>query len=268
MVDWFTVVAQIVNFLILIALLRYFLYGRIMRAMAARQEIVESHWDEAKRARQAAEIELAAAQEKNQQINDEREADLEAARNDVEAQRQQLTARVREEIDDLRARWSKSLQEEQESFLRDLRTRTCQQVCAMAEKALSQLASASLEDQIIEHFVSRIRRLEDQQARAVVDSIRVRNRCVVRTGFALTDTLQRRIKSALGEKSAADIEIQFEQSSDLVCGVSLQADSQYLAWNLRDYLTSLEQEILQAIEEQVSSKRLAVSDVATSRTDP
>ena len=35
MIDWFTVIAQIVNFLILVALLRYFLYGRIMDTLLA-----------------------------------------------------------------------------------------------------------------------------------------------------------------------------------------------------------------------------------------
>ena len=35
--DWFTVIAQIINFLILVALLKRFLYGPIIRAMERRE---------------------------------------------------------------------------------------------------------------------------------------------------------------------------------------------------------------------------------------
>ena len=36
-IDWFVLFAQIVNFLVLVFLLKHFLYGRILDAMDARQ---------------------------------------------------------------------------------------------------------------------------------------------------------------------------------------------------------------------------------------
>ncbi|MDT8272548.1 MAG: F0F1 ATP synthase subunit B, partial [Desulfomonilia bacterium] len=48
-IDLFTWGAQIVNFLILVALLRHFLYGRIVHAIDTRQEKIASRWDEAER---------------------------------------------------------------------------------------------------------------------------------------------------------------------------------------------------------------------------
>ena len=37
LIDWFTVVAQIVNFLVLVALMKHFLYGRLLRAIDERE---------------------------------------------------------------------------------------------------------------------------------------------------------------------------------------------------------------------------------------
>jgi F-type H+-transporting ATPase subunit b len=37
-IDWFTLVAQIANFLILVALLKHFLYNRIIKAMDEREK--------------------------------------------------------------------------------------------------------------------------------------------------------------------------------------------------------------------------------------
>ncbi len=45
--DWFTVVAQIINFLILVALLKRFLYGPIIRAMDRREAEIASRMDAA-----------------------------------------------------------------------------------------------------------------------------------------------------------------------------------------------------------------------------
>ena len=42
LINWFTVAAQVVNFLILAVLLKRFLYGPIVRAMAAREERIAS----------------------------------------------------------------------------------------------------------------------------------------------------------------------------------------------------------------------------------
>ena len=46
-IDWFTVVAQIVNFLTLVGLLKKFLYGPIIRAMDDRERRIASRLEEA-----------------------------------------------------------------------------------------------------------------------------------------------------------------------------------------------------------------------------
>ena len=54
-IDWFTFAAQIVNFLILVGLLRYFLYGPIVRTMQDRERRVTQKLSDAETARAAAE---------------------------------------------------------------------------------------------------------------------------------------------------------------------------------------------------------------------
>ena len=46
-IDWFVFAAQIVNFFILVALLKFFLYDRIVKAMDARQARIASRLDAA-----------------------------------------------------------------------------------------------------------------------------------------------------------------------------------------------------------------------------
>ncbi|MFP4563574.1 MAG: F0F1 ATP synthase subunit B, partial [Spirochaetia bacterium] len=53
--DLFTFVATIVNFLILVALLRIFLYKRVVKAVEDRRAKIENRWNEAETAREDAE---------------------------------------------------------------------------------------------------------------------------------------------------------------------------------------------------------------------
>ncbi|MEZ4640979.1 MAG: hypothetical protein R2856_39490 [Caldilineaceae bacterium] len=57
LIDWFTVIAQIINFVVLLLLLRRFLYGPIIRAMDEREHHIAE--------------ELAAAECKQQQAEQE-----------------------------------------------------------------------------------------------------------------------------------------------------------------------------------------------------
>ncbi len=256
MIDWFTVIAQIVNFLILVGLLRYFLYGRILAAMDKRQEEIASRWDEAQRQRDEAEGELNAARDKNRLLDDQREQLLAEVRDEVDQHRQQLTAKVRGEVDELHERWASAIQEETESFLHDLRRRASEEVCAIARRALADLASANLERQIVEHFLQKVERLENSERQAVIASLNEGNRvAVVQTTCDLADNLQTDITRALQERFLGDLDIHFEQSDDLLCGIALQTDAHKLAWDVRDYLNSLEQELQQTLDEETATRK-------------
>jgi len=255
-IDWFTVAAQIINFLILVALLKYFLYGRILAAMDQRQADIASLVSDATQKREQAEIELADAREKKRDIEERRDQMLMGVRQDVEEFRQQLNADVRSEIDELRKRWADAIEEESDSFLTDLKRRTCESICLVARAALKDLAGAELESQIIRRFLQRIERLDDVHREQVIVSLRQGMRlALVQTSFELQADQQAEIARTLESQLLSDLNVQFETSDDLLCGIALQTNSHKLAWDLRDFMTELEQDLRQTLEEEVSAKR-------------
>jgi F-type H+-transporting ATPase subunit b len=256
MFDWFTVIAQIVNFLILVALLRYFLYGRVLAAMEARQQEIAARWDEAQQRRVEAEQELKAARDKNLQLENQREQLLADVRDEVELHRKQLTAKVRGEVDAKQERWSDAIQEETNSFLRDLRRRGSEEVYAIARRALADLGGANLESQIVDQFLHQVEQLEDDERAAVTASLREANRvAVVQTFHELGADQQQSIANALQEQLLEDIDIHFEHSTDLLCGIALLAGGHKLAWNVRDYFAALEQELKRTLEEEAAARK-------------
>ncbi len=256
MIDWFTVIAQIVNFLILLALLKYFLYGRILAAMEKRQQDIASQWDDAQQQREQAAKEIDDARRKNRQLDEQREQMLATIRDEVETHRQELMVKVRFEVSEQQSRWSEAIQEETAAFLRDLRRRTSEEVGTIARRALHDLADVDLERQIVNHFLSKVRQLGEDEQVAVVASLREGNHAaVVQTTGELTDDLKHLITDTLRRCFLDDLEVRFEKSDDLLCGIALQTDAHKLAWDLRDYLGSLEHEVKQTLEEETAMRK-------------
>ena len=75
LIDWFTVGAQIINFLVLMALLKYFLYDRITGALDAREEKINFRLEEADRKEKEAQEKIEALEEEKNKMAEKRAFD-------------------------------------------------------------------------------------------------------------------------------------------------------------------------------------------------
>lgn len=110
LIDWFTIVAQIFNFLILLWLLKRFLYKPILNAMDEREQKITYRLREAQRAEQEAEQEAQEFREKAAELDSQRDRLILEARNEAEALRKELLHQARQEVDQAQERWYRSIQ--------------------------------------------------------------------------------------------------------------------------------------------------------------
>jgi F-type H+-transporting ATPase subunit b len=256
--DWFTVLAQIVNFLILVALLKYFLYGRIVEAMERREDSIAERWNSAEEREAELQQELESANQKKQELEQQREKMMEEAREEVENYRDELTDKARQEAEDARLRWEESLQEETDAFLKDLRKRSTEQILAVVRKVLSDLSDAQLEQRIVHTFLEQLDKLNPEEHDKIQNSLAGGDsQALIQTAFEHPDKLQDQLTSKLKDLFGEELEVRYEHSDDLICGIALQTDSHKVAWDLGDYLHHLEDEIRQALEEETTERRAA-----------
>ena len=88
--DWFVFFAQIVNFLILVYLLKRFLYGRIVKAMDNREAKIVARYQEAETLKQEAEKSAALYEEKNRILAEKQEELMNQAVQEAESRRKEL----------------------------------------------------------------------------------------------------------------------------------------------------------------------------------
>jgi F-type H+-transporting ATPase subunit b len=153
-----TLLIQVVNFLILIALLHRFLYGPLTQFLAKRAEGIKHSLEEAKRAREAA---TKAQEEYEARIAATRRdaaAMREAAAREVEEERQRLLRASREEAARLVTEARGQIEQEVKRAKAELRAEVVGLSLGVAERLLSR--SLTPDDQ---------RRLADEVAREIGD---------------------------------------------------------------------------------------------------
>ena len=241
LINWFTVVAQAINFLILVWLLRRFLYRPILDAIDEREKGIATILAEAGAKKTEAQKERDDFQHKNEAFDQERASLLKKATEDATVARQQLLDEARKDADALRAKRQAALRTEQLNLSQDISRWTQKQVFAITRKTLNDLAGASLEERMGDVFVQRVRALTGADKEQLENVFKTSNHTVsVHSAFDLAPAQQNAIESAVKETFAPDAHVQFETAPALVSGIELSINGHKIAWSIADYLATLE----------------------------
>ncbi len=244
LIDPFVVIAQIINFLILVALLKRFLYQPITQAMEARSQRIERQLATAAAKEQDAETEKELYRQKQQELAAQKQAWLEQAQQEVAQEKEILTQQAQAEVELARSQWYENFEQDRQKFTRELRDRLSEQVALTSRQALSDLANASLEAQIIETFIDRLYNLDQRQTEKISTTpiSNPQSITTIRSSFPISDRQREQLIDAIQQKIATNAKVQFETVEDFICGIELRYGGHKISWNLEHYLTELEAE--------------------------
>lgn len=236
--DWFTVAAQIFNFLVLVALLKHFLYDRVLAAMKEREKRVQERLEAADRKQKEADAEAEDYRRQQAELERRRKALLDEARQEADDRREKMVAEAREEVDQRRQSWEDALAAEKEEFLRELRRRVAAEVYAACRKAMKDLADADLEQRVVDVFLERLAdsdtKVRDTLRRAAADG-----RMAVRSSFELSGKGRQRVTERLQRMVSEDVGVDYETDPDLLLGIEVEGQGRRVAWHVRDYFDTL-----------------------------
>ncbi|MCC8998840.1 MAG: F0F1 ATP synthase subunit B [Candidatus Contendobacter sp.] len=259
-IDEFTVAAQIVNFLILVWLLKRFLYGPITQAIAARQQQIAAALEDAQRQTQQAEADRQAYQARLAELDAQRETWLTQAQQDVATQREAWLATARREVDSLRADWLAAWRRERAEQQRALQREAACRLTAAVRDALRELADAELEPRMFEPLLARLRALDASERTALAQA--AQGGCTVTTAFTLDTALQTQWRIALSEGLGNAVPLVFRHDPEAACGITLEMPGHRLVWTLDSYLDGFNQQLDAALNKTPMPELTVASDHA------
>ena len=242
--DWFTVGAQTLNFLVLVWLMKRFLYKPVLDAIDAREKRIALALADAAAKKADAQKERDAFQKKNEAFDQARDAQLSQLKDEINTERQRLLEEARQAANGLRIKGQEALTSELQTLHQDIARRSREEVFAIAQKVLTDLAGATLEERMVTVFTQRLTQLDDAAKAGLAKALETASGSThVHSAFALSPAQQEAMQSALNQAFSRDIQIQFDTAPDLISGIELSANGWKVAWNIADFLASLEQRI-------------------------
>ena len=238
LIDWFTVIAQMLNFLILVWLLKRFLYAPILNALDAREKRIAAELAGAAEKQAEAHAERETYRRNNEALEGQRDELLRQATAEAAALREKLMAEARSDAESLQAKNRQQINDEYQSLTREIARRTQASVFAIAKKTLADLADADLEERMVNVFIKRLEAMDDEEKQRLSVML---SSVLVKSAFELPKPLRARIEEAVREFTAAGIS--YEIVPELASGIELIVHGQKIAWSINDHLSLLEQEV-------------------------
>lgn len=247
-IDWFTVAAQAVNFVILVALLTRFLYQPLRRVVGEREAKVAALLDDA--ARRAAEADARAQRldAAERELGNRRRQALDDLAEEVGREREALLEAARAEVGRREREWHGSLERRQAEILDRVARTAVSHLAEALRAALADIADTELEERAVAAFLARFDALGGDELEAIGAAVR-RSGATVRSARELAAPLRATLRERLEGRWGHDLTLHFEVEPRLLCGLALEADGRRLTWNAEQYVLDLEEELRRHLDE-------------------
>ena len=251
LIDWFTVGAQVINFLILVWLMKRFLYQPILDAIDAREQRIAAELADAAANQAEAQQERDEFQRKNTEFDQQRAALLKQAADKAQTERERLLDEAWQAAAALQTKRQETLNNEMQHLHQELRRRTQQEVFAITRKALTDLAGTSLEERMVEVFAGRLRELDGAEQERLTSALQASpGPVIVRTAFDLPPAQRASTEATIKATLGLERPVQFSTAPDLTGGIELTTNGQKVAWSIADYVASLEKSVEELLKAQ------------------
>ena len=247
LIDWFTVGAQVVNFLILVWLMKRFLYRPILNAVEKRRKEIAQALAEAETDKERARAERDEFRRRKEDFERERNGLMEEARTLAAEERRRLMEEARTAAEGERTRQLDARQKARERLGEEIARRTREEVFAIAGRALEDLSGNDLEQRIGEVFSERLKNLDQETREQLAAAMRASSGPVVRSAFELPEATRNVLAGAL--KETFGVEATYRTDPAMSGGFEILFGDRKLAWNIGEHLDELRKSVERMLAE-------------------
>jgi len=245
LIDWFTVVAQIVNFLVLVALLKHFLWGRLLRAIDEREKRVAGRLAEAEEKNKEAERQVEVTNARALEQERQSDAMVLQAQREADEKRDEMIRKAREAVRGLEAKWHEDLDRERQAFLDEIRHRAATEILSITKRALADLACVDVQHCAVQVFLEKLQTFDAATLHDLVN-----HELTVVSALDLPKETQQQIQETLEKRLGSEVQLQFERRPSMAWGLELRGNGRRIGWNSETYIESLEENLKEALEHQ------------------
>ena len=242
-IDWFTVIAQIINFLVLMWLLKRFLYRPILASIDERETNIKNKLLDAESQKKEAAKARDEFNHKNEVFDKEKDKLMQKAAMDAITEGDRLKENARNEANELKDRLEKAFTEDQTAKNNSIAKRIKDEVLDITRKTLIDLSSASLEGQTLEVFLRKLNELQDVEKVKFAKALAGGKPILVHSAFPLSENQQDAIRTTVKGLLKTENTFEFKTRPELINGIEILTNGYRLSWSITDYLKPFEEDV-------------------------
>lgn len=246
-IDWFTVLAQLINFVVLIWILHRLLYAPIISLIAKRETEIADRLARAARLSRDAEDELNTLAMERESFEQRREGLLLKTKQEAAALADEISQQARDEIEGLRVCADKRLVAKKTEIARNLANSAAVQIGMIAKHCLTDLADRDLEQAMARRFARVLGQSDPKTTQQLARSLEG-NQATLISHCTLEPATRETIEEALERILPEAPSMKYKTDCNMSPGLVLQAKGKEFGWTVDTYLAGFEQNLLKHLE--------------------
>lgn len=236
-IDWVTFVLEIINFMVLVWILKRFLYQPVLETLTQRRAGIERTLSEAKQTGEQAAV--LKKQFENRLADWEKEKTSARAQfdSDLAAERTRQMQVLSKALDEERQRSATQEAHRQDELRRELEAQALAQARQFTSALLARLAGPELEARLVEVFIEDFATLPESQLASLRTAIQMQDtRAIITSAFPLAELQRQRITETIAARLDSTLPVNFGEDSKLVTGLRISIGPWQLNLSLADEL--------------------------------
>ena len=230
--ELYTIIAQLINFSVLLFILNKFLYKPILKTMDKRREDIKNKIEKTQNKLEESDKLKEEYFNKLQEVEKENMTLRKQALEDIKKFKDSELQKVKEDISLKKDKFNDYLNLEQKSLIENFNENLSDLFVEYSNNILQVLANSTLQGEIVNNFMQKINDLTDEKVESV-NKLNVED-MYISSNDELTDKQKDFIKDSLVKKGFKFKDIQYTVDKKLILGIELKAKSYVLSWNVRE----------------------------------
>jgi F-type H+-transporting ATPase subunit b len=235
--NWSTFILEVINFLVLLWLLKRFLYRPVLGVIAKRRESIAQQVEDARVLhREAGELK-ARFENRLSDWDQERQRALASLNREIEAERGRRLAAVDREIAAAEEKHRVLVKRQEAEAARQLEERAMEAAAGFAAKLLRVASGPELEQRLVQLVIEQFAALSDDERESLRHGLGNGERTtVVASAYPLDAAQRETLRGTLSGLAPECAECRFEEDANLLAGLRITVGSWRLGLNLQDEL--------------------------------
>ena len=237
--NWSTFVLEIINFLVLVWVLKRFFYEPVLAVIAKRRDIIDEKIAEAQHLNKQAitlkkeyENRLANWKKEKQQASD-------TLKQKLNSERTRQLKIIKKELILEKEKNKNAVERRRIESIRQIEYKALKQSTKFASRFLASLSGPELEASLIKLTVNNLKKLDKNKKNALKIRWSEHSSTVsIDSVYPLTDVQKKQLEEAINDITGKPISAAYSQNPDLLAGLLIKIDALILKANVRDDLRS------------------------------